>query len=1154
MRLNNYLLCFLQLALFLSFAPTSLAGSETMDSKTRTIHMMQSLDVLLWEDFEGSFDIPENWLAVDNNGDGHNWRISFAGPGDNPFRAAESRSLNADESGTPTPIEPDNWLITPQLNVPENVYGLTYQRQSNNALTPAENYEVLVSTTGSDIADFDQMVFSETLNEGEVWEDIFVRLDDFAGEDIFIAFRHYDCVGQGSLYLNNIKVYQLPAYDMFVEKKTDDMHVGAGEQASYQVNIQNRGLQDDTFDFDKLTGDWYSLSEQSVQLASGEMTTVYVDVNVPEDVQMGDTDDLLLTVTSQGNPEQSETVEVTTTAVTAVSADYLEDFSNVSVPELPLGWRKIVESTDQFSRLETNSFMYYSEPNSVVFNNADDTQALLVLVSPEIENDLNDLRVSFYAKKQQATSFPILKVGTISDPNDPATFNELDAFYFTDQFEPFTISLEDYQGDDKYIAFKHDSSDDHYASVFLDHIFIEESKPFDVQVENLSGDMAVQAGQTGVYDIEVTNNGFEDDIYSILLDANRNWEYDMDESLELSAGQSTVAQLTVTVPQDAQLGELLVLNLEVVSQSQDDVNAELEVTTTALNTISDFPYTEGFEEDFPPLGWSKVSTYEEASWSQSQMQSYSGSFSANASTAMIFRMMDYVADEWLISPCFDFDHEEAEDLLFFGKSQNAPNGVIEMVRVYALEHQGDKVADLIDQGILVEEVQLTEEWASYLVDLSHLEGEKHIAIHYEINQEDDGEHNNIYIDDFSIGAFNSFELTMEEPEGEGTVSPQAGEYSFVENEQVNLQAIAATGWYFDHWVGNVENVNEEETTVVMTADQTVKAVFSPMEVEALPFHEDFSEIQDGSIPHNWMRTHENWAVTNTDEAGGQSPEMQLSPLPMSSGEVRLISPPLDFSTTTEAEMTFQTHIEDSQWAGYTLTVQTSVDGETWENTSWEHDASDKQGKEDGPQTIVIDLEHLDGQEQVFVSWVLIGMTMDLNLWAIDNISIEGVPEEVFYTVMFDILDDDTNPVEDAVVTLGEITNPSGDYTFTDIEPGNYTYTIEAEGFFPVTEHSLEVDEDTTVSVTMETDDVFVDKLKSKVFSVYPNPSTGILHIDADEFVSQVALLDIGGNTVKTVQVDGHRTTLNLQDIPSGIYLLKITGDNVSVTQRVIVSH
>ncbi|MGP8323536.1 MAG: PilC/PilY family type IV pilus protein, partial [Methanosarcinaceae archaeon] len=72
---------------------------------------------------------------------------------------------------------------------------------------------------------------------------------------------------------------------------------------------------------------------------------------------------------------------------------------------------------------------------------------------------------------------------------------------------------------------------------------------------------------------------------------------------------------------------------------------------------------------------------------------------------------------------------------------------------------------------------------------------------------------------------NTFTLHMA-ISGEGTITtPSVGTHVYNEGDIVDLSAVPATDWAFDHWTGNVADPNNPSTTVTMNSDQTVTAFF-----------------------------------------------------------------------------------------------------------------------------------------------------------------------------------------------------------------------------------------------------------------------------------------------------------------------------------------
>jgi hypothetical protein len=70
------------------------------------------------------------------------------------------------------------------------------------------------------------------------------------------------------------------------------------------------------------------------------------------------------------------------------------------------------------------------------------------------------------------------------------------------------------------------------------------------------------------------------------------------------------------------------------------------------------------------------------------------------------------------------------------------------------------------------------------------------------------------------------------------------------------------------------------------------------------------------------------------------------------------------------------------------------------------------------------------------------------------------------------------------------------------------------------------------------------------FSVYPNPSKGIINIDINEFESSYVVFDVLGNIV--IQDKLHLNKINLNELNNGIYFLSISNENGLKTAKFII--
>ncbi len=147
------------------------------------------------ESFESAdLSLPACWQVVDADGDGFNWVItSDDGPGLDGDYVISSYSYTAEDGA----LTPDNYLITPQVVLGNNE-SLYYAVRALNSNYSEEEYSVYVSTTGNDIADFTDEVFADNLEYVNQWQARTVDLSAYAGQTIYLAFRHYgveDLVG-----------------------------------------------------------------------------------------------------------------------------------------------------------------------------------------------------------------------------------------------------------------------------------------------------------------------------------------------------------------------------------------------------------------------------------------------------------------------------------------------------------------------------------------------------------------------------------------------------------------------------------------------------------------------------------------------------------------------------------------------------------------------------------------------------------------------------------------------------------------------------------------------------------------------------------------------------------------------------------------------
>ena len=73
-----------------------------------------------------------------------------------------------------------------------------------------------------------------------------------------------------------------------------------------------------------------------------------------------------------------------------------------------------------------------------------------------------------------------------------------------------------------------------------------------------------------------------------------------------------------------------------------------------------------------------------------------------------------------------------------------------------------------------------------------------------------------------------------------------------------------------------------------------------------------------------------------------------------------------------------------------------------------------------------------------------------------------------------------------------------------------------------------------------------------VAKVYPNPTANMLYVDlSDNSIQQVSVMNLSGSTINTYTVTGKQLAINTASLPSGMYLLQLSGNNKNATVRFV---
>ncbi len=156
-----------------------------------------------------------------------------------------------------------------------------------------------------------------------------------------------------------------------------------------------------------------------------------------------------------------------TTLCEATPEPIVENFDTTPEGELPPCWSAI---TNNNGSIETTANHAFSMPHSVKMDNYAMGSEGIILVSPEMVNDVQSMYLKFFARNVAVWGSPVIEVGTIADKTDFDSFNHLQTFPVSNQWEEHFFLFDEYEGSDPYIAFRLAVQ---YARVVLDNIIIE---------------------------------------------------------------------------------------------------------------------------------------------------------------------------------------------------------------------------------------------------------------------------------------------------------------------------------------------------------------------------------------------------------------------------------------------------------------------------------------------------------------------------------------------------------------------------------------------------------------------------------------------------------------------------------------------------------
>lgn len=158
------------------------------------------------------------WVTIDADYDGYTWRNSKGYLEDSyGYNGSNSFALSQSYINDIGPLNPDNYLVTSRKYAITSDSKISFYACAQDEEYPYEHFGVAVSTTGNTSGSSFTTISEWTINakgsrQGErgsrqsTWKKYEADLSAYAGKEVYIAIRHFNCTDQYFLDIDDIEI------------------------------------------------------------------------------------------------------------------------------------------------------------------------------------------------------------------------------------------------------------------------------------------------------------------------------------------------------------------------------------------------------------------------------------------------------------------------------------------------------------------------------------------------------------------------------------------------------------------------------------------------------------------------------------------------------------------------------------------------------------------------------------------------------------------------------------------------------------------------------------------------------------------------------------------------------------------------------------
>ncbi|TVQ07925.1 MAG: hypothetical protein EA361_17445, partial [Bacteroidetes bacterium] len=464
-----------------------------------------------YENFEGETFPPAGWTVYSLLDTTQNWALNYW----QNITPEGTQSAFHDSSSAEESV--DNWLVTPLISIPsDGFHYLSFWSYLANSWGYKKS-SLLISTGSPDPAVGDYVEkWAGISNDGWVWKNFFIDLQEYIGQDVYIAFRYEGDTWGHSWNVDDVAlVDDSPIINLSTLEVSQALGInGTGAKT---IVITNYGIQDLAFDaeIEYLNADgWLSVDPVNGSVASQSA----VEISLAFDANGLDTGifQANLIINSNDSENPVVTVLVTLEVIDVNVYPFTEDFESETFP--PIGWTNYNQDGDE-TEWALSWYNYtpggqYSALHSYSWAPQDGW-----LVTPQISVPLEGFfYLSFWSQVGDAAYYDKNSVLVSTGSGNPADEDFVEVWTeenVSDNWTQRFVNLEEYAGQDIFIAFRYEGEFAHFW--VIDDISIGEEID-DSPIMNINLSEIVQTlGQdgSGSKSFKVMNDGIQNLTFNI---------------------------------------------------------------------------------------------------------------------------------------------------------------------------------------------------------------------------------------------------------------------------------------------------------------------------------------------------------------------------------------------------------------------------------------------------------------------------------------------------------------------------------------------------------------------------------------------------------------------------------------------------------------